>query len=198
MAIVVVDSGGANITSVLQALRRLGADPVFSSDGGTIRAADRVILPGVGSAGNAMEQLRLKGLDRLIPALTQPVLGICLGMQLLFAHSGENDTALLGLIDGEITRLPQADGLRIPHMGWNRISVDKDDPLTQGLDQSWFYFLHSYAAAVNGWTIASCEHGASFSAVVRHGNFLGAQFHPERSARAGARLLENFLGMSCA
>ncbi len=197
MAIVVVDSGGANICSVLQALRRIGAEPVFSADHDTIRAAERVILPGVGSAGKAMEQLRLKGLDSLIPALTQPVLGICLGMQLLFTHSAENDTPLLGLINGEISRLPQTVGLRIPHMGWNRISVHKDEPLTRGLDRSWFYFVHSYVAAVDDWSIASCTHGARFSAVVRHGNFLGTQFHPERSAHAGARLLENFLGMSC-
>jgi len=197
MAVVVVDSGGANICSVLQALRRLGAEPVFSADHGTIRAAERVILPGVGSAGKAMEQLRLKCLDRLIPTLTQPVLGICLGMQLLFTHSTENDTPLLGLIDGEIKRLPKAKGLRIPHMGWNTIAVHGDNPLTRGLDRSWFYFVHSYVAKVNGHTIASCEHGARFCAVVRNRNFLGTQFHPERSARAGARLLENFLGLSC-
>ena len=197
MAIVVVDSGGANICSVLQALRRIGAEPVFSADHDTIRAAERVILPGVGSAGKAMEQLRLKGLDSLIPALTQPVLGICLGMQLLFTHSAENDTPLLGLINGEISRLPQTDGLRIPHMGWNRISVHNDEPLTRGLDRSWFYFVHSYVATVDDCSVASCTHGARFAAVVRQGNFLGTQFHPERSARAGARLLENFLGMSC-
>ena len=193
MSLVVVDSGGANISSVLHALARLGADATFTNDAETIRQADRVILPGVGSAGAAMAQLQASGLDRLLPQLTQPVLGICLGMQLLFGHSAEEDTALLGIIDADIRRLPMVPGLRIPHMGWNAITVEKQDALVSGLDGEWFYFVHSYAAPVGDWTLAASRHGLPFSAVVRQGNFRGAQFHPERSAKAGALLLKNFL-----
>jgi glutamine amidotransferase len=193
MAVVVVDSGGANISSVLHALRRLGEEPVFTADADAIRAAPRVILPGVGSAGAAMDHLRQSGLDTLLPTLTQPVLGICLGMQLLFRHSEEDDAAMLGIIDASVRRLKPAPGLRIPHMGWNRVDLEREDPLMAGLDDAWFYFVHSYAAPTGDWTVARCRHGLRFSAVVRKGNFAGAQFHPERSAGAGARLLENFL-----
>ena len=197
MGIAVVDSGGANISSVLHALRRLGEEPVFTGNAEKIRIADRVILPGVGSAGAAMERLRETGLDTVLPELAQPVLGICLGMQLLFRHSGENNTPLLNVIAADIERLPDAEGLRIPHMGWNRITVERENRLLQGLDDSWFYFVHSFAAPPGEWTLASCVHGKTFSAVVRQGNFYGAQFHPERSAASGARLLENFLEMPC-
>lgn len=193
MGVAVVDSGGANITSVLHALRRLGVEPVFTGDPEPIRSARRVILPGVGSAGVAMDRLRASGLVTLIPALKQPVLGICLGMQLLFRHSAENDTPLLGVIPADVGRLATAPGLRIPHMGWNQASTVRADPLTEGLDGAWFYFVHSYAAPPGEWTLSSCVHGQPFSAVVRQGNFHGAQFHPERSAGAGARLLQNFL-----
>ena len=197
MGIAVVDSGGANISSVLHALRRLGTEPVFTGDAGAIEAAERVILPGVGSAGAAMERLRATGLDELVPRLRQPVLGICLGMQLLFRHSTEGDTPLLGIIDADIQRLPEGAGLRIPHMGWNRVAPEREDPLTEGLENSWFYFVHSFAAPAGRWTLASCTHGESFSAIVGHENFRGAQFHPERSAGAGARLLKNFLELPC-
>jgi glutamine amidotransferase len=197
MGIAIVDSGGANITSVLQALNRAGVEAVFTADASTIMAAERVILPGVGSAGAAMAQLRKSGLDTVLPNLRQPVLGICLGMQLLFSHSTEDDTPLLGLIEGRVERLPDTPGLRIPHMGWNQIDCRRQDPLTEGLDGEWFYFVHSYAAPVGPWTLAASEHGRAFSAVVRQDNFLGAQFHPERSATAGARLLHNFLELPC-
>lgn len=187
-----VDSGGANIASVLHALRRLGAEPEFTSDAETIRAADRVILPGVGAASTAMEHLRDRGLDAVIPGLRQPVLGVCLGMQLLFESTEEGDAELLGLIPARVTRL-KADGLRIPHMGWNQCAPNSNDRFCQDIENNWFYFVHSYVAPVGPWTIACCAHGEPFSAMVRHGNFLGAQFHPERSALAGARLLERFL-----
>jgi len=197
MGVAVVDSGGANINSVLQALQRLSADAVFTADADLIRRADRVILPGVGSAGAAMDSLRARGLHELLPTLTQPVLGICLGMQLLFRHSSENDTALLGIIDADIARLAEHPGLRIPHMGWNRITTVRADPVLEGLDGGWFYFVHSFAAPLGPWALATSEHGQPFSAVVRQGNFHGAQFHPERSATAGARLLKNFLELPC-
>lgn len=197
MGVAVVDSGGANIASVLQALQRLGASAVFTSDPEVIAGAERVILPGVGSAGAAMDKLRESGIDTLIPRLTQPVLGICLGMQLLFERSTESDGRLLGIIGADVERLPQAPGLRIPHMGWNQIELRREDPLLSGLAGGWFYFVHSFAAPLGEWTLASSEHGRPFSAIVQQGNFRGAQFHPERSATFGARLLRNFLELPC-
>jgi imidazole glycerol-phosphate synthase subunit HisH len=193
MSIVVVNSGGANIASVLHALRRLGADPKFTSDAGVIRSADRVILPGVGAAGRAMEVLDQQGLTPVIQQLKQPVLGICLGMQLLFESSEEDDARLLGLIPGRLSRLKESQGLRVPHMGWNSITNQAPDNLTEPLDGKWFYFVHSFAAPVSEWTLATSTHGSEFSAIVRKGNFYGAQFHPERSAKAGASLLSGFL-----
>jgi len=193
MSVVVVDSGGANISSVLHALRRQGVDPVFSADAATIRAADRVILPGVGAAGQAMDVLRARGLVDVIRTLTQPVLGICLGMQLLFTSSAEDHADLLGIIPARLNRLAQSEGLRVPHMGWNTLAKVKADPLSDPLAGQWFYFVHSYAAPLGEWTLASSNHGTAFSALVRKDNFYGAQFHPERSASAGARLLQNFL-----
>jgi len=193
MSIAVVDSGGANIASVLHALRRLGAEPAFTSDAAEIRTADRVILPGVGAAGRAMEILEERGLIDVIRSLTQPVLGICLGMQLLFESSEEDNSGLLGLIPGRLTRLEELEGLRVPHMGWNAIRNRKPDKLTNSLDGNWFYFVHSYAAPLSEFTLSSSNHGVAFSAIVRKDNFYGAQFHPERSAKAGAELLRGFL-----
>jgi glutamine amidotransferase len=197
MTLAVVDSGGANIASVMQALARLGTEATFTSDPDVIERADRVILPGVGSADAAMDKLSASGLDIVIPRLSQPVLGICLGMQLLFRRSTEGDRDLLGIIEAEVDRLPDLPGLRIPHMGWNQVDVQLDDPLLQGLEEGWFYFVHSYAAPLGPWTLASSQHGRPFSAIVRQNNFHGAQFHPERSATAGARLLKNFLELTC-
>ena len=193
MPLAVVNSGGANISSVLHALKRLGVEPKFTADAEVIRAADRVILPGVGAAGRAMDTLRCHGLTEVIAKLTQPVLGICLGMQLLFDSSAEDDTKLLGLIPARLERLPGARGLRVPHMGWNAISNTRPDTLTSKLDGNWFYFVHSYAAPVGDWTLSTSRHGRAFSSIVRKDNFYGAQFHPERSAKAGAELLRGFL-----
>lgn len=191
----VVDSGGANISSVLHALRRLGVTPVFTADADTIRRADRVLLPGVGSAGRAMEVLQGHGLVDVIRELQQPVLGICLGMQLLFESSAEDDAQLLGLIPARLERIAEAPGLRVPHMGWNCIQTLRNDSFSDPLNDDWFYFVHSYAAPVGPWTLASAEHGTTFSAIVRQENFYGAQFHPERSAAAGVRLLNGFLSI---
>jgi len=193
MSVVVVDSGGANISSVLHALRRLGAEPRFTSDAKAISQSGLVIFPGVGAAGHAMDVLRRSGLTTVIRNLTQPILGICLGMQLLFESSEEDDADMLGIIPARLTRLAESDACRVPHMGWNRVQRARPDSFSDPLDDEWFYFVHSYAAPVGIWTLCSCSHGQPFSAVVRQENFYGVQFHPERSASAGSRLLQHFL-----
>lgn len=194
MTLAIIDSGGANIGSVIHALKRLGTEPVFTAEASTIRNADRVLLPGVGAAGAAMSRLNELGLVQCIRELQQPVLGICLGMQLLFERSDEDDTPCLGLIPGSLRKMNPSEGIRVPHMGWNTTTAVVADPLLAGLpEQPWFYFVHSYCAPIGPGTLATCLHGESFTAIVREGNFCGAQFHPERSARSGARLLANFL-----
>ncbi|MGA9573347.1 MAG: imidazole glycerol phosphate synthase subunit HisH [Lysobacterales bacterium] len=198
MTLAIIDSGGANIGSVIHALRRLGAEPVFTADEAIIRGAERVLLPGVGAAGTAMSRLRELGLVQCIRELQQPVLGICLGMQLLFEKSEEDDTACLGIVPGTLKKLQASEGIRVPHMGWNTTVTSKPDALLAGLPElPWFYFVHSYRAPVGPDTLATCQHGEPFTAIVRRGNFYGAQFHPERSARNGARLLANFLALQC-
>jgi len=193
MTIAVINSGGANLGSVVQALNRLGVESVLSADAAVIRSASRVILPGVGAAGWAMQSLRGHGLVDVIRGLTQPVLGICLGLQLLFESSAEGETECLGVLPGRVERLPAAPGLRLPHMGWNTLQWTAADPLADGLTgEEWFYFVHGYAAPAES-AVAVSRHGAPFASVVRRGNFAACQFHPEKSAAAGARLLRNFL-----
>ena len=195
--IAIIDSGGANIASVTFALERCGATATLTTDAEMIASADKVILPGVGAAPVAMAQLQKAGLVDCIRGLTQPVLGICLGMQLLFERSEEGDTALLGLIPGTVGAFHPAPGLSIPHMGWNRLLPTAGaaaNPLLEGIDDgAHVYFVHSYFAPVSGDTVAACRYGADFTALVAHGNFMGAQFHPERSGPIGARILQNFL-----
>ena len=195
--IAIIDSGGANIASVTFALERCGAAATLTTDAEMIASADKVILPGVGAAPVAMAQLQKAGLVDCIRGLTQPVLGICLGMQLLFERSEEGDTALLGLIPGTVGAFQPAPGLSIPHMGWNRLLPTAGaaaNPLLKGInDGAHVYFVHSYFAPVSGDTVAACRYGADFTALVAHGNFMGAQFHPERSGPIGARILQNFL-----
>jgi glutamine amidotransferase len=197
--VVVIDSGGANLASLLFALRRLGAGAAVSTDAARIRSASHVLLPGVGAAHDAMARLRASGLDQVLPLLEQPVLGICLGMQLLFdsseeAPGGASDTRCLGIVPGKVQRMQVAPGMPVPHMGWNQLEHLAADPLFDGIGQGdYVYFVHSYAAPVAGRTLAACDYGGPFTAVVRQGNFRGVQFHPERSAAVGARLLGNFL-----
>ena len=193
-SVVLVDAGGTNIGSVRYALQRLGVDAALTSDAATIRAADKVILPGVGAAAPGMARLRELGLVELMRSLTQPVLGVCLGMQLLCAHSEEGDTECLGLIPAPVRRFIEAPRLRVPHMGWNRLIVQRPHPLLAGLgDSDEAYFVHSYVVPVGDYTLATADYGGVFSAVIAHGNFHGMQFHPERSAAVGAKLLQNFL-----
>jgi len=192
--VVLIDSGGANIGSVQYALERLGARSQLTADAETIAKAERVILPGVGAAGAGMARLRELGLVEVIRGLAQPLLGICLGMQLLFDASEENETACLGLIPGQVRKLAGGEGIRVPHMGWNALQRERDDSLLAGMTSgAQAYFVHSYAAPIGEYTLASTTHGEAFSAIVRRGRCWGAQFHPERSAAVGARLLENFL-----
>lgn len=194
MNVVLIDSGGANIGSVRYAFERLGVDPCLTADPEAIRAADRVILPGVGAAQAGMARLRELELVELIRGLRQPLLGICLGMQLLFDSSDEGDVECLGLVPGRVRRMDGGPGLRVPHMGWNTLQRSRDDALLQGIeDGEHAYFVHGYAAPVSEHTLATTEHGERFAAVVRRGRCWGAQFHPERSASVGARLLQNFL-----
>lgn len=196
MSVVLIDAGGANIGSVRYAFERLGVDARMSADPAEIAAADRVVLPGVGAAAAGMARLRELGLVDLMRSLRQPLLGVCLGMQLLFEGSEEGEVDCLGLLPGRVRRMAAGPGLRVPHMGWNRLDVLREDALLAGIDSgSNAYFVHGYAAPVGEYTLAACTHGEAFSAVVRRGNRMGAQFHPERSAAVGARLLANFLEM---
>jgi glutamine amidotransferase len=194
--IAIVANGGANIASLQFALRRLEVDSAVTADAEQIRAASHVILPGVGAAADAMYRLRESRLDTLIPTLRQPVLGICLGMQLLYEASQEGDASCLGIIPGRAARLAGGPGRPVPHMGWNTLDIDRPGPLLAGLSGGdYAYFVHSYAIEVGAATTASTRYGVPFSACVQWRNFYGVQFHPERSAAVGARLLGNFLAI---
>jgi len=193
--VALIDAGGANLGSVRFALERIGVSPRIARDADDIGGAQRVILPGVGAAAPAMALLRERGLDHALRALDVPLLGICLGMQLLFESSDEGEVDCLALLPGRVRRLEPAKGVRVPHMGWNALeNVHAQSPLLAGIDDgAEAYFVHSYALPVTEDCIAACTHGQSFAAVVQRGRICGAQFHPERSASVGARLLANFL-----
>ncbi len=197
MDAVIIDSGGANLASLQFAFERLGAKTRVTADAAEIRSAPRVILPGVGSAANAMARLRNNHVAELLPLLTQPVLGICLGMQLLFASSEEGETECLGILPNAVKRLQPMAGRPVPHMGWNQLTPVREDPLLDGVvPNDYVYFVHSFAAPVSDVTLAKADYGTALSAVVRRGNFWGTQFHPERSAHVGARVLANFLKLA--
>lgn len=191
MSLAIIDLGYGNIGSIRIAFERLGAAPHVTADAGEIAEAGRVVLPGVGAAGYAMTRITGRGLDKVLQGLTQPLLGICLGMQLLFEHSDEGDTPCLGLIGGKVHRLEPTPDRTVPHMGWSRLAVSAPD---SGLvDGDYVYFAHSYACDDGPWSIAHADHGHAIPAAVRRGNVLGAQFHPERSGEAGTRFLKAFL-----
>jgi glutamine amidotransferase len=191
MRLAIVDIGCGNIGSVAVAFERLGLSPLITSAPGEIAAASHVVLPGVGAAGFAMEHITSLGLRELLATLTRPLLGICLGMQLLFDYSEEGDTKCLGIIEGRVRRLASSPGMPVPHMGWSRLDVrDKSIGLEVG---DYVYFANSFACDDGPHRLAVADYGRAIPAVVRKDNILGAQFHPERSGEAGARFLKAFL-----
>jgi len=192
MNVAIVKYNAGNIRSVINSVRRFGIEPVVTDRGDELASADRVIFPGVGEASSAMEYLRSKKLDTAIRSLSQPVLAICLGMQLLGTYSDENETSCLAIAPFEVKRF-RVDGLKVPHVGWNNI-LALHSPLFAGVaENSRMYFVHSYFVERTTETIADTVYGAAFCAAVKHENFYGVQFHPEKSGLVGARILENFL-----
>ena len=197
MRLAIIDSGGANIASLRYAIERLGVESDLTTDPARLRAASHVILPGVGAASDCMSRLEKANLVDTIRTLQQPLLGICVGMQLLFDSSEEGDVRCLGLLPGRVQRFADREGLPVPHMGWNQLHLSQPAPLFDDIQNGdYVYFVHSYAAPLGSHSIASSEYGVPFTAVVQRGNVYGAQFHPERSARIGSLLLRNFLRLS--
>nr|WP_113867037.1 imidazole glycerol phosphate synthase subunit HisH [Brenneria salicis]NMN91386.1 glutamine amidotransferase [Brenneria salicis ATCC 15712 = DSM 30166]RBP61774.1 imidazole glycerol phosphate synthase subunit HisH [Brenneria salicis ATCC 15712 = DSM 30166]RLM30479.1 imidazole glycerol phosphate synthase, glutamine amidotransferase subunit [Brenneria salicis ATCC 15712 = DSM 30166] len=196
MKVVILDTGCANLSSVTYAVQRLGYDPVVSLEAEIVLQADKLFLPGVGTAQAAMDQLRERNLIDLIKACTQPVLGICLGMQLLGSSSDESGgIETLGIVDAPVKRMLDR-GLPLPHTGWNQVTPQAGHRLFRDIDDdAYFYFVHGYAMPVCANTIAQTNYGEAFTAAVEKDNFFGVQFHPERSGAAGAQLLKNFLEM---
>lgn len=196
----IIDSGGANLASLMYALERQGARARLARDADDLAGAARAILPGVGAAADAMARLRASGLCDAIRRYDRPLLGICLGMQLLFERSDEGDAACLGLLPGRVTALLPATGRPVPHMGWNTLRIARPDPLLDGIGaDDWLYFVHGYhvsAADAGAALLADTDYGVPVTAAVRRGNLMGVQFHPERSGPSGARLLGNFLAMT--
>lgn len=194
--IAIVDTGGANIASVQNALSRLERDSKLTSDPFEIERASHVILPGVGAARHSMNRLKKSNLIECIKNLRQPVLGICLGMQILFDASEEGDTPCLRLFPGVVRRLATSPEHAIPHMGWNQVEFSDENILTSGIKTGeYFYFVHSFRAPSGSWVTGYCHYSERFPAMVSDRNFFGVQFHPERSALAGARLLRNFVNL---
>lgn len=194
MNTVIIDTGCANLSSVRYAIERLGYQVQVSKEADVLLAADKLLLPGVGTAREAMKNLKERNLIALINQLQQPVLGICLGMQMLVNRSEEGNVDCLGKIAADCTKMVGGDGIRLPHMGWNQITPMPGHPLFKDIpEDTFFYFVHSYAVPVGEYTLASCQYGQAFSAAIGQENFFGVQFHPERSGAAGAQLLKNFL-----
>ena len=197
MKIVIIKYNAGNIESVNNALNRLGVNAEITADPEKIRNADKVIFPGVGEASTTMDYLRKTKLNKLIISLKQPVLGICLGLQLMCSHSEENDTKCLGIFDEKVIRFVPKTGeefiTKVPHMGWNAISDLKSKIFSEEIENQYVYFVHSYFAGLGEHTIATCNYINSFSAALQKDNFYATQFHPEKSGMVGARILENFI-----
>lgn len=191
MKIVIIDYGAGNIQSIKFALKRLGYDAILSHDAKIIKSADKVIFPGVGEASSAMKKLKTTGLDTLIPQLVQPVLGICLGMQLMCNYSEEGNTYGLGIFDVDVVKFSKK--VKVPQIGWNTLTNLKSE-LFEGIkEEEYMYLVHSYYASVCEETIATTDYDLAYSSAMQKDNFYGVQFHPEKSSRAGEKLLENFL-----
>lgn len=191
MKIAIIDYGAGNIQSIKFAIKRLGYEAVLSSDAREIREADKVIFPGVGEASSAMKMLRQTGLDKIIPDLKQPVLGICLGMQLMCEDSEEGNTQGLGIFDAKVVKFDTS--VKVPQIGWNQI-YDLESELFEGVkEKEYVYLVHSFYVKECEETIASTEYGVEYTSAIRKNNFYGVQFHPEKSSKAGERILENFL-----
>jgi imidazole glycerol-phosphate synthase subunit HisH len=198
MSVAVVKLGVGNTASVMFALERLNARAVLTDDPAQIAEADRVILPGVGAAAHAMQLVAEKGLRDVLASYARPLLGICLGQQLLYQTSDEGDARGLGLLPGRVTQLQASARAPAPHMGWSKLGIARDSALFEGVaDGAYAYFVHSYVCPLSEATLATAEYGAPFSAAVQRDNTFGCQFHPERSGAAGARILANFLALPC-
>ncbi|WGK64435.1 imidazole glycerol phosphate synthase subunit HisH [Croceiramulus getboli] len=193
MNIAIINYGAGNIQSIKFAIQRLGHEAVLTDQAQAIRSADKVIFPGVGEAGSAMRKLKNTGLDTVIPTLTQPVLGICLGMQLMCTRSAESDAQGLGIFDTEVIRF--SDALKVPQIGWNTLEAVKGPLFDQVADEEFIYMVHSYYAPLCECTVASCTYGVSYSAALQKDNFFGTQFHPEKSSLTGNQILKNFLAL---
>lgn len=197
MSIAIIKYNAGNIQSVLYALQRLGVEATVTSDHNEIRKASKVIFPGVGNAGSAMASLKETGLDGLIKKLTQPVLGICVGMQLLCSHSEENDTTGLGIIDLPVKKfMPQNNHIKVPHMGWNTIYNYNSSLFENVHPNAYVYYVHSYYATLGKETVAATDYIIPYSAVIQKDNFYGVQFHTEKSAEVGEKILLNFLNIN--
>ncbi len=192
MKVAIVKYNAGNVESVKNALNRLGIEPILTDDAETLQTADKVIFPGVGEASSAMNYLRERNLDESIKSLRQPVLGVCLGMQLLCESSEENETKCLGILPYRVRKF-ESDVLKIPQIGWNNIFDLKSDLLNDVTENSFVYFVHSFYVESGTETIATCDYGLNFSAAIRHKNFYAVQFHAEKSGAIGERILENFL-----
>ena len=193
--IAIIDYNAGNVQSVLYAMQRLQVEAVLTADPAEIKRADKVIFPGVGEANTTMDFLHKTGLGELITQLEQPVLGICLGMQLLCRYSEENDTPCLGVFPQEVRKFKAVNGEKIPHMGWNTFTASGNDPLCEGLADPYVYFVHSYYVEPGPYSIGLTSYAQEFCSVIRKDNFWATQFHPEKSGKVGERLLKNFLTM---
>ena len=196
MSVAIINYNAGNVRSVLFAMDRLGIDAQLTDDHEAIRQADKVIFPGVGEASTTMNYLRDKGLDELIKSLTQPVLGICLGMQLLCEHSEENDTPCLGIIPQHVKLFQPTNREKVPHMGWNQIRRKPGSWFSESLEGGFAYFVHSYYAEIGADTVGVTDYLIPFTSALQKDNFYGVQFHPEKSADEGRRLIENFLKLT--
>lgn len=193
MKLAIIDYNAGNTQSVIFAMQRMGIEPMLTDDAEQIRSADKVIFPGVGEASTTMQFLRKQKIDQLLPTLQQPVLGICLGMQLMCSYSEENDTTCMGIFDERVKRFHPDDGQKVPHMGWNTITGLRAGLFDESLEGQRVYFVHSYYAERSEFTAATTDYVLPFSASLQKDNFYATQFHPEKSGKVGAKILENFI-----